>query len=410
MKNYLGHSKKSVIVLSVLLSLLAAGVYMWAFWFQWDENYGITDTVSHLYFCNEFFANHQFNERIRIYPMFYFTIDVLYWLFRNWGIAVLLFAATWAFVTNILQIGLISYLSDYKNPYYSVFTGSLLSFIWPISTKMLSLFTTGIMGCAKVIRELYKTSGATAPVHNLTFLCVKPFAIICIWLLIAIIRERRRKALLVEVILLAVSIFLSVLAKPNFYQVFAPSTVLILFVWLFILRNIDFWRCLWIGIAFVPATGWVIAHMGVGGVALGVLPLDGVNIYNTDNTSVITILFRGIVYAILVSVSLLLTKKKINDSIQIGWSFYIVGTIEWLLLIEPADRYAHNMIWAYDIAMYILFTIIIAEANVLKTFFHGLLYYFLNVILLLHAASGIIVFIGLYLYRWLTYLNIQNYS
>ena len=89
------------------------------------------------------------------------------------------------------------------------------------------------------VSNLYLKVGAASPVHNFTSLTVKPFAIVCFYLLVKIFDCARKenyqltKKDIGSFFILGISLFFSVMAKPNFYQCFAPAGFLSALIYLY---------------------------------------------------------------------------------------------------------------------------------------------------------------------------------
>lgn len=392
---------------SVLASLIVGMIYIYAMFFMiHPAGVSGSDLLTYVGYMNEWYETGSLPDMCQAYPMFYFVLRFIFHFFRNWTVTMLFFGGTWAILSNIVQIAFVKSFLDEKVYLYSILAGSALSFAWPVSFRY--SFFGGETFWEILLEQVFLTSGATAPDHSLSFLFVKPFALVCIrlfWQLLVIDEHDWRNAVKCAACF-AVALFLSVIAKPNFYQCFAPAGVIAVLAYLVHSGWSVFKRCVLTAIAYLPATVWVLYSMRMKLNPFVVDPLRGINTFR-DGVPIPIILIRAIVFCVFVTVCMLVLKRR-NRLLILGWLTYLFGTLEYLMLFEPDDPLTLSMGWGYYIGMYVLFaTAAIAQRETLVCpVDNRQTVYILGCVMLgLHACAGIAVFIIRWAPFWVAYLQ-----
>ncbi len=379
--------KKVFILEMLVVSVIVAIVYMYNFYPYITADSG--DTFDHLNNVRRLLDEGRLPAARRAYPLFFYTIAGLVTVFRDYTIATLIFTFVFSFGANVFQIYGLKKIFN-TSDWYAVIAGSLLSFIWPISLTI--LHANDVVG---TMLKVYLTSGATAPYHNLTFLSAKPFAILSLVLFILILKSDRKIDYKL-VILLAVSMFLSVLAKPCFYQCFAPAGTVYTIGYFFSKKCKELPRCISIAMAFVPATLWVIHSMQYNVSPLAVSLFESVSLYNNDGTSLVIILFRAVVYVLVTLFAVAFfggdERKNLVGYCVLGALTYFFGLVEWLLLIFPESIWTLDTLWGYNVSMYIVFFLFAGAAYSLAGK-NKLVFWGDNLVLGMHALVGLLVYL-----------------
>ncbi|AOZ95510.1 hypothetical protein [Butyrivibrio hungatei] len=378
---------KKAVIFSVMVSL----IYLFNFFHQVRYGAGVSDSYYHLSYVRALFSDGVLPKSQQSYPLFFYFIALLVLIFRNYTLAALLFVAIWAFASNYLQIEIINKLSHKDNGWYALLTGSALSFVWPISFHAFD-WMSGETTYWWSMLNVYLTSGASAPYHNLTYLCAKPFALLTIYAFLSILDSNEDKVSIRFIVILAVSLLLSVLAKPCFYQCFAPAGTIFVVGYFIKGKCKELKKCLIIAATFVPATIWVLFSMTMKVQPIAFSPFEGIMMNNSDGTSVIVILGRAIAYVLFVGVCLVINKYKDSNMI-LGLLVYLFGVIEWTMLIFPLEKGALDMMWGYNMSVYLFFLFTIIAAKKMYDIRHNkLLFVVANVLFAAHALLGIIMF------------------
>ena len=391
---------------AILLSLIVSFIYIFNFFHQ--VRYGASggDTYDHLNNVRFLFEKGRLPSCRQPYPMFFYVIAFFVKVFNNYTVAALLFTFIWSFSSNFIQIWIIGKLTKNEFDRYALWTGSALSFIWPISFHVFD----GIRGIStynKAMIGLELTSGTPSPYHNLTYLCAKPFALITLYAFFIVvfsdIDKEKNRALMAFV--LSLSFFLSVLAKPCFYQSFAPAGTIFCIILFIMERKKYFARCCLVAVSFIPATVWVIRAMTAGTGHMEFSPFESVMLYNSYNTNVVVIMTRAIVYALFVSIILALHKKW-DKCISLGIVIYAVGAFEWLFLIIPENKTTLDTMWGYNIAIYVLFIMAVVSLRRMGDEIHNSWTFIAgNVLLGMHSLAGLVLFTWTWIPAYIDYIT-----
>lgn len=382
--------KNAFLIKALVFSLIVVSIYVYNFYPYIIADSG--DTFDHLNNVRRLLDEGQLPIARKSYPLFFYIIAVLVKIFNNYTLATVVYVLVFSFCSNFLQVYGLKKIFDVSE-WYSVLAGSALSFIWPITLKVFA--TEGSL--TSTMLGIYLTSGATAPYHNLTYLCSKPFAIASIILFCNILKSNK-KVEMKQTLLLAACMLLSVLAKPCFYQCFAPAGTVYTVCYFFQKKCKELLRCITIAVAFIPATVWVLYTMTYSVTPLGISPFESVMLYNNDGTSVLVIILRAVVYAIFVLAAILVFGGQdcimlLNDY-AIGALTFVFGLIEWIILIFPTQKWTLDTLWGYNIAMYVFFFI---SSGVAYSFVKNnkIVYWISNTLLGIHSLFGVLVFIHL---------------
>lgn len=217
-----------------------------------------------------------------------------------------MYAGLWAVLTHIIQAYILKDLlnRNCKNVKIILYC-MLLNFIWPfdLTGKIVQGDVAG----------LYLLGGASAPMHNLSYLAAKPFAILCFYLYYKIfysdISKLKYKSNWLYYVCFSILFLISVLQKPHFYQFFAPAGAIIaVTIWLHY-GNRMFSTCVKMGLAFVPATVWIIYGMAQNMSLLTLEPLRAAQ-NHLGNFPLWLAIFQTLVFPIVVFV--LCIWKKIS--------------------------------------------------------------------------------------------------
>ena len=391
-------------VYALLASITVALIYFYDFFQQ--ARYGTklqADTYYHIQYVRTLYYDGQLPKGQRGYPLFFYIIYWLFLLLKNYTYATMLFCVVWAGATNLLQIYFIKRFVSEASDRYVVLAGSALSFVWPITTNALSI-VSGYSAYWKAMLKTYLMSGATAPYQSLTYLCSKPFAILSLLFFWNIFEAKDNSQKWKNAIIFGVSLLLSVLAKPNFYQAFAPAGVIVTLIYLKRHGWGEFKRCCIVALAYIPATVWVLYAMTLSIQPIGISPFEGV-FYFYQDTPLLVILIRAILYVLVVAICNVIYKNR-DDLLKVGFLIYCFGTLEWLMLIFPLEKGALDMMWGYNVGMYLLFlTAVVSAYRLYLKNKNKIIFASMNILLGVHAIIGVLVFILIWWGRWIEFFS-----
>lgn len=387
------------------LSVAVALIYAYVCYFMVAPDGPVySDVHTQIRYMEEWYDTGALPDMCQAYPLFYYLVRFLNFLMHDWVIVMMSFCLVWTWLSNFLQIVLIRMMCGPGSERYSIIAGSALSFVWPISLKY--SFLTGSSSEDMLLERVLLTSGSANPTQSLTYLLAKPFALVALCAFIYILDSARDQKVSGAVIVFTVSLFLSVVAKPCFYQTFAPAGVIVTVAWF--LRRRDrgsFVRALTIAAGYLPATIWVLYAMSYKLSPYVISPLEGIRMYS-DGTPIPVALIRAVVYSLAVFVCMIAI-RKINLGLVSGVIIWLFGVGEFLLLIEVENPGWLSMGWGLYISIYAFFaTAIIALYRMKAALQVGeepagergcavmrIMYPACNVLLAIHTAFGLAVFI-----------------
>jgi len=206
--------------------------------------------------------------------------------------------------------------------------------------------------------------------HNPTSYAVRPFAIMCFFLFVRIIRLSSRKKrtitafgfnrkFIVNCLVFSICLFLSVYAKISWMQVFLPAAVIFTVIWwasskFSAKRLLD---CLVIGLCFIPA-GLLCVYTyfcyfperGGCGIQFGL-----------QKNIPFLAMAAGIAFALFVLV-LRFRQLKHNYLYQMTWLAYLTSVFYRMFFIESGPRAQHgNLYWGIHYASIILLMVSLIE-------------------------------------------------
>lgn len=406
---HISTKNRKLYIYTTAFSLIVALIYVYDFFFMVGEH-GVSgsDVKTQIGYVEFWMSEGHLPDMCQAYPLYYVIIRVLFMILHRWTPVILIFTFVWSFAANAVQILIMDRWTGSKGSFFPVLTGSALSFIWPISFQY--SFFGGTTFWEMPLESVFLTSGTTSPNHSLTFLCVKPFALIVVWLFTRILYpedETGKTWHNSDHFLLAIMLFLSALAKPNFYQVFAPAGTLFTIIYFFRKGKGSFLKCLKIAAAFVPATVWVLYSMKYKLRTYALSPLEGISLFG-DGTPLFIVLTRAVVFCIFVTI-LGIYFKTGREYLLMGWLTYVIGTGLFLLLIEPEDVLTLSMSWGYFTGQYILFAMSVVVFGLILDRLKGTaarkpVFIAGTTLLCLHTLLGIAVFITTWWPWWRDYL------
>lgn len=339
-------------------------VYSLCFYHQAKLGETGNDITWHIQFAKALAAGEKMPNGTASYPLIYLLITLFAAVFRSYIIGVAVLAGTMAVVTAILTAQFFRYFSLSKTKdLYLVGLSALLQFAWPIYFPFLiTQIQTPWTELKSPLWRLCLAAGTSASRHNITSNGVKPFAIIVVWLFLWVLQEfskistsqfteRKGKQNLV-LLIFSSALFLSVLAKPSFFQAFSFAGAIGVGA---CLCNIDkssfakaFTYCVKIGCAFVPATGYVILQMKTE--LAGMTKISPFTVWSHYSANIPL----GILAAMAFPAFILITQKPKDWYFRFSLILTVVGVAEFALLIQPAEPWSANFMWAYNNALYFL--------------------------------------------------------
>lgn len=120
------------------------------------------------------------------------------------------------------------------------------------------------------------------------------------------------------------------------------------------------------------------------------------NLFNYDSIPVFWIILRAVLFVAFVAICCFAFREQV-DVFIVGITVFVIGLMEWLLLIIPESPYTLDTVQGHNMGMYIAFiTAIIALWKVYENKKRKAILYIGECIFAFHSISGIMVFLLTY--------------
>ena len=378
------------IVGNVIACVVITLLVVWNFYPQSGVVDAYSDSRCHAEWAKAFFEKNPagYAPKVKAYPLFFYLTGLAGSLVNDIHIGIVIIGVLFA----LIAFGAIEYYIFRRlsfsviSPIGCILYAFALSFAWPVD------FTFSLLRGKMSISELYLKVLCTNPAHSITALAPKGLSILVVMLFCECFAKKQyeRKMLIISVLLLG-----SVLLKPSFYQFFViAGTVVVIAAFLRRpnISNFEFTLCM--ALSFIPATAFVINGKSEGGIGFAISPFECILKWNRNLLEAAWSVFMGIFFCILVLV-VSLYKKSFSKELGFAWLCYAIGTLEYILLVEPADVESCNFAWGYMGGMFLLFVVSVVEMEKLHD--RGVIgKYGINIlrgVLLWHAAVGIYAYL-----------------
>lgn len=376
---------------NIFWTILFCGVvvllYIWNFYPQSGIVDEYSDTRYHAEWSKGIINGNNYPDKIKSYPIFFLISGALGKIFSNYNVGITVAGIVFGIATFVTQIFFLQYyLKAYRVSYLKILILSFaLNFIYPID------LTLAVISKRISLATFHARAFSTAPAHNLTALSVKACSLICVWLFIEIFKNYNIRKLLV----LSLTLLLSVMLKPSFYQWFSFCGAI--YTGVYLLMNFDMKRLkesVYMGLAFVPATAWVIYGMNnnMGGFAVD--PFVSIFLNCNYWYEVGLSMLEGVFFCVIAS-AFALEKKEFTNDLMLAWGGYGIALLEYLLMVEPGEIGSLNLSWGYMSAMYILFAFCVVKFEILyqEAKINKKVYIVGNAVYLCHAFMGIYAYV-----------------
>lgn len=213
---------------------------------------------------------------------------------------------------------------------------------------------------------LYLGQGSPNVWHNPTNPMVRPFAVIIFYMFLTMYKRYKNNISHTkmfkssEVLVLAILMILSQLAKPSFLQIFIPGLGIFLLIELISSKGKSFLFCLKIACICIPSVILIIVQYIISfyysvedtGIAFGWLEVAKAFAPNAYISVLLVIVFP--LFVIITDFKKLILKKDIQFSIIL----LAVGWLEYASLVEEGARKYHgNFSWGYLISLFIIWMV-----------------------------------------------------
>ena len=248
------------------------------------------------------------------------------------------------------------YVDEPKYDFVCDITAALLMFMQPLYIKQFN--PQHIIG-----------QGSPFMLHNPTNLAVQPFALICTFLFLRILKKQlysENPKLLKDFLRLSLFSFLSTMAKPAFLQVFIPAIFIFLLVRLIRYKFKDISFCLKLVVVFLPSLLNMVRVMlgefflpaseDSGGIAFGFF-----EVWSAHSPFIPVSIMLAAGFCLLY---IILKNIHINHKLDIGIILlcWLVGILEFGFIMETGYRkYYGNFSWGYCTSLSIMYVFVTSE-------------------------------------------------
>lgn len=205
--------------------------------------------------------------------------------------------------------------------------------------------------------RIYFLQGGANPVHNPTQLFVRPFGLLCFYYFVKFLKYDRNEKKYDNLICFAVTLFVSVFAKPSFAVVLLPAMAIYTLIYMIKEKRI------FIGIktfaAVLPsviALFWQLSF--VGDYVKSYIHFGTYYSYSVSTVVGITIIMTPIVF-------LVFDCRKIKENMALGLAL-LVYIVSWCTFFLITQGGTNDYIWGYNLAIGLVTAFFMAEAYISK--------------------------------------------
>lgn len=212
------------------------------------------------------------------------------------------------------------------------------------------------------------------PFWNATYMATRPFAIICFFEAVAVLRDYRSNFSWKCCMPFAISLLLTTLTKPSYTLVIVPLLGIILLCQLIGSKGKSFQNAFKLCVTMIP-TGLALLYQ-YSGLFTGVnsrgedtgIGFDFALVWSNYSKSIPLSIVMGMALALGVAV-LNYKELQTNSIYQFAWANYLIGMVMFLCLYEKGFRMLHaNFSWGYMHGMFCVFmiTLILVIKNTIQ--------------------------------------------
>ena len=333
-------------------------------------SYYRSDLPSHIFYVEPFFDGEIYIPHplwhILVHYMNYITLNAKF----SAAIVSALLVLMWIYIVQTIYIFFIG--KEKKNIYLYAF----LFIIFIIGPAFIPFFSNNIiMGV-----------GSPNIWNNVTLITVKPLAILTVFFTILSLEKKH----IYYYILGAVSLLISIFAKPSFVIAFLPALVLlIIFKKNYSKENIIYVAIL--SLISIGSLAYQFLHTFGDGKAKIIISFLGV--WSAGSPNVFISILLAILFPLLYLIFNLDNVKK-NNYLLLSWIMTFISIVYAAFLAEEGDRFYHgNFFWSYMISLSLLYVFTLIDYFKNITYVNPHIKLFLNIILLWQVLIGLFYFI-----------------
>ncbi len=359
---------KQMIILSFYFTVFLIVIFLTSHQIS-GPNYA-SDFGAHISFIESFFDGKVYIPHplwhICVHYITYITLDEKF----SAAIVTALFVVLWIYIVQTIYMFFIG--KEKKNIYIYSFL-FIIFIIGPAYIPFFSKFI--IMGV-----------GGPNIWNNATLITVKPFAILAVFFTILSLEKKN----IYYYIIGAVSLLISIFAKPSFVIAFLPALVLFMILKKFYSKeNIIYLAIL----SFISVGALAYQYLQTFGEGKTKIVISFLGVWSAASPNVFISILLAIMFPLLYVIFNLNNVKK-NNYLILSWIMIFVSIIYAAFLAEGGPRFYHgNFFWSYMISLSLLYVFTLIDYFKNITSIASYIKLLLNIILSWQVLVGLFYFI-----------------
>jgi len=363
-------NKNNMIILSFYFIIFFTVVFLTSHQLS-GHNYA-SDLSTHILFIEPLFEGSVYIPHplwhIAVHYMTYITLDVK----SAATIVNALFVVMWIYIVQMIYIYFVG--KEKKNNYTYVF-----------------LFIIFIIGPAYIpFLTKYIIAGTGSPNiwNSATLIAVKPFALLAVFFTILSLEKKHTY----YYILSAISLLISIYAKPSFVIAFLPALILLMILKKFYSKeNMTYVAIL--SLISIGSLGYQFLHTF--GEDKTKIIISFLGVWSSASSNVLLSILLAILFPLFYLI-FNLNKVKENNYLVLTWFMTFISIIYAAFLAEEGDRFYHgNFFWSYMISLSLLYVFTLIDYFKNITDIKPYIKIFLNIVLLWQVFVGLYYFIAI---------------
>ena len=359
---------KQMILLLFYLTIFLIVVFLTSHQLSGD-NYQ-SDFLSHIFFVEPFFNGEVYIPHplwhICVHYMTYITLDNKF----SAAIVTALFVVMWIYIVQKIYLFFVA--KEKKNIYLYAFL-FIIFIIGPAYIPFFSKFI--IMGV-----------GSPNIWNNATLMAVKPFSLLAVFFTILSLEKKY----IYYYLLGAVSLLISIFAKPSFVIAFLPALVLLVLVKkMYSKENITYVAIL----SLISVGALAYQFLNTFGEGKGKIIISFLGVWSAATPNVFISILLAILFPLLYLIFNLDSVKK-NNYLLLSWIMTFISIVYAAFLAEEGARFYHgNFFWSYMVSLSLLYVFTLIDYFKNITYINPHIKLLLNIILSWQVLVGLFYFI-----------------
>ncbi len=331
-----------------------------------------SDLSAHTSFIKQYFEGKVYIPHPVWHTLVHYMTDITLNVKFAASIVTALFVILWIYIVQMLYTYFVG--KDRKDIYLYLF----LFIIFIIGPAFVPAFTK------------YVIAGTGGPNiwNNVTLITVKPFAILTVFFTILSLEKKNTYYYIIG----AVSLLISIFAKPSFVIAFLPAlALLILIKKMYTKENIIYF----VSLSLISVGALAYQFLNTFGEGKGKIVISFLGVWSVSSPCILISILLAIMFPLLYTVLNFNYVKK-NNYVILMWFMTFISIIYAAFLAEQGPRFYHgNFFWSYMISLALLYVFTIIDYFKNIPYINKYIKLFLNAIILWQVLIGLLYFIKL---------------